>query len=219
MPKRSYRQNCALALALDRIGDRWTLLIIRELLTGPARFKDLLANLTGIGTNLLAARLRKLEAAGLLRRTTLPRPAGSPAYELTTEGRKLEPALVALAEWGLQFLQGPRKGWLYRPGWAVLAMKAAFNPRAARGVRETYEYRIDDEVFHARVEDGALTTARGPAWKPDMVLRTDAKTFLRLAIGELDASRAVRSGAVSVQGKPRTLARTARIFGVSKYPR
>jgi DNA-binding HxlR family transcriptional regulator/putative sterol carrier protein len=214
MPQRSYRQNCALALALDRVGERWTLLLIRELLTGPKRYKDLLANLPGIGTNLLATRLKQLEAEGVVRRVTLPPPAGTPAYKLTEQGRELEPAVVELVRWGLRYLGPWRKNILYRPGWSVLALKATFHPERARGVGETYEFDVEGEVFHVRVEDGRIETRQGPAWKPDLVLRTDARTFLRLALGEVTAEAAIRSGSLRVEGGPKTLKRAGEILGV-----
>src|SRR5215217_7201539 len=117
MSRRSYRQYCAMARALDVLGERWTLLIVRELLTGPKRFKDLLGGLPGIGTNLLAGRLKELEGEGLLRRTTLPPPAGSAVYELTGRGRDLEPVLMGLARWGVDLLGEPRPGEAFKPAW------------------------------------------------------------------------------------------------------
>src|SRR4030088_661030 len=101
MPKRSYGQFEGLAPALDSIGERWTLLLIRDLLLGPRRYKDLLEGLPGIGTNLLARRLKELQAVGVIDRRPPPAPAGSAVYELTERGRCLEPALIALAGWGL----------------------------------------------------------------------------------------------------------------------
>src|SRR3954451_13767324 len=126
MSKRSYNQYCAMARALDALGERWTLLVIRELLSGPKRFKDLLEGLPGIGTNLLAARLKNLESEGLLCRVTLPPPAGSTVYELTERGREIEPVLIGLARWGLGLLGAPRPSDVFRPVWAVQAMKATF---------------------------------------------------------------------------------------------
>src|SRR5712691_3728539 len=98
--RRSYNQYCALARALDVVGERWTLLLVRELLLGPRRYKDLLDGLPGIGTNLLADRLKHLEDAGMIRRVVLPPPAGSAVYELTELGRRLEPAVFELGRWG-----------------------------------------------------------------------------------------------------------------------
>src|SRR5947209_6790027 len=118
MSKRSYNQYCAVARALDVIGERWTLLIVRELLTGPKRFKDLLEGLCGIGTNLLAARLKDLEGQGVVWRTSLPPPAGSKVYELTELGRSLEPVVVALSRWGLKLLDAPSEEEDLKAAWA-----------------------------------------------------------------------------------------------------
>ena len=120
MSKRRYNQYCAVARALDIVGERWTLLIVRELLSGPKRFKDLLVGLPGIGTNLLTARLKDLEGYGVVRRTILPPPAGSKVYELTELGRSLEPVIAALGQWGLEFLDNPpNQEDDLRPAWAT----------------------------------------------------------------------------------------------------
>ena len=214
MSKRSYNQHCAIARALDTLGERWTLLVIRELLSGPKRFKDLLEGLPGIGTNLLAARLKDLEGEGLLCRKTLPPPAGSTVYELTEHGREIEPVLVGLARWGLGRLDAPRPGDVFRPVWAVQAMKATFRPEAARGVRETYEFRVGEDVFHVRVEDGASEPRYGAAWSPDLIVTTDADTFLALVSGELEPEEASRSGVFEVEGDPEALIRCREIFGL-----
>src|SRR5215218_6689447 len=152
MSRRSYRQYCAMARALDVLGERWTLLIVRELLTGPKRFKDLLEGLPGIGTNLLA---------------------GSAVYELTGRGRDLEPVLMGLARWGVDLLGEVRPGEAFKPAWAVQTMKATFRPEAARWVRETYEFRVGEDVFHVRVDDGVSEPEYGPAWERDLILKTD----------------------------------------------
>jgi DNA-binding HxlR family transcriptional regulator/putative sterol carrier protein len=213
--RRSYRQYCARARALDVLGERWTLLIVRELLTGPKRFKDLLEGLPGIGTNLLAGRLKELEGEGVLRRTTLPPPAGSAVYELTGRGRDLEPVLMGLARWGVDLLGQPRPGEAFKPAWAVQAMKATFRPEAARWVRETYEFRVGEDVFHVRVDDGVSEPEYGPAWEPDLILRTDPDTFLALVSGRIEASDAIEVGRLEVEGDAEALARAGEIFGLA----
>src|SRR5262245_54144550 len=155
MDRRSYNQFCATARTLDVIGERWTLLVIRELITGPKRYKDLLESLPGIGTSLLAARLKHLESADLIRHVELPPPAGSKVYELTAAGRDLEPVVMAIARWGLKWaLDEPTLDEVFRPSWAVLAMQAAYDEDAASGVEEAYEFRVGEEVFHARLHNG-----------------------------------------------------------------
>ena len=122
---RSYGQYCALAKALDVIGDRWTLLLVRDLLLGPKRYKDLLSGLPGIGTNLLADRLKELEATGLIERTVLPPPAGSTVYQLTETGQALEPVMVSLGRWGARFLGAPKKTDVMLPRAYFVAMRGA----------------------------------------------------------------------------------------------
>jgi DNA-binding HxlR family transcriptional regulator len=153
--KRSYGQYCTVARALDVVGERWTLLLVRELSTGPKRFKDLLEGLPGIGTNLLASRLKSLEEQGIICRDTLPPPAGSNVYELTELGGSLEPVIVALSRWGARLLDVPREGENLRAGWAAVAMRSVLGAGSAGGRPGTYEFRIDGEVFHLRVgEEG-----------------------------------------------------------------
>src|SRR2546427_5070822 len=173
MAKRGYNQFCPLARSLDILGERWTLLIVRNLLLGPQRYKDLLEGLPGIGTNLLARRLKDLEKHGIVRRRRLPPPAGSTVYEFTELGKALEPAVIELSRWGLWTLGQPRARHVFRPAWGMLAMRILFRREAARGVRETYQWKIDDEVFHVRIDDGAADLRQGPAPHPDLVFTCD----------------------------------------------
>ena len=204
-----------MARALDVVGERWTFLIVRELLTGPKRFKDLLDGLPGIGTNLLAGRLKELEGEGLLRRATLPPPAGSAVYELTGRGRDLEPVLMGLARWGVDLLGQPRPGEAFKPAWAVQAMKATFRPEAARWVRETYEFRVGEDVFHVRVDDGVSEPEYGPGWEPVLILKTDPDTFLELVSGRIEASDAIEAGRLDIEGDAEALASAGEIFGLT----
>src|SRR5437016_12941211 len=148
---RSYDQYCAVARGLDVIGDRWTLLLVRDLLLGPKRYKDLLSGLPGIGTNLLADRLKELEAAGLIERTVLPPPAGSTVYQLTETGQALEPVMVSLGRWGARFLGAPKKSDIMVPRAYFVAMRGVFNPEAAAGLNETYEGRIAGLVLEVPI--------------------------------------------------------------------
>src|SRR5919198_3790044 len=175
--RRSYGQYCTLARALDVAGERWTLLIVRELMLGPKRFTDLLEGLPGIGRNLLAERLRVLEAEGVLRRGELPPPAASRVYELTDAGRALGPAMAELGRWGIERLPPPPPEALFRPGWGVFPLSYMADTRAASGVRESYEFRIDDETFHIRVDDGAVQPRAGAPEKPDLVITMSTQTL------------------------------------------
>ncbi len=187
------------------------MLLIRELLTGPKRFTDLLKNLPGIGTNLLAARLKELEEFGVLERKTLPPPAASAVYDLTDLGRDLQPALVELVRWGNKLPREPRGTEYSRAGWAILAMHAAFQPQAADGVNETYEFRIGDEVFYARINDGTIETGEGLAGNPDLVIVADPQTFLDLA-SKLPLAQAVASGVIRIDGDSAAIERLAAVF-------
>ena len=213
MGKRSYDQHCAVARALDVVGERWTVLLVRELLTGPKRFKDLLGGLPGIGTNLLAARLKALEGHGVVRRATLPPPAGSGVYELTEMGRSLEPAVVALSRWGSRLIEEPRDGDECRPAWVVMAIRSLFEPGAAGGPRETYELRIDGEAFQLRVDGGSVEVRQGCADAPDVVVSGGADTFLALSAGRLAPGEALESGELRIEGDGDVLARCLRMLG------
>src|SRR5438874_152553 len=158
-----YDQYCPVAHALDVVGDRWALLIVRELLHGPKRYTDLAQGLPGIGTNILAARLRDLEACGVVGKRRLPPPAASTVYELTEYGAGLNEALYALARWGARSLGPPGPDDELYPEWGVNAFPALFNAEAARGLTETYVLEIDGDAFTARLVNGSLEASMGAA--------------------------------------------------------
>lgn len=210
---RTYNQYCATARTLDLVGERWTLLLVRDLLTGPKRFGDLQKSLRGMGTGLLAARMKHLEREGLIERITLPPPARTPAYTLTEAGRELGPAVLALARWGTKWAMGERhEGETFHPGWAVLAMEAFFDATAADGVRAVYEFRVDDEVFHVRVADGTVEAAHGPAQLPDATLNTTADMLVRLAEGRTTLPEAIKDKATTVSGDKEAMRRLGTLF-------
>ena len=198
--KRSYHQYCPIAHSLDIIGERWTLLIIRELLIGPKRFTDILNNLPGIGTNLLTSRLKDLEGEEVIGRRWLPPPAGSTVYELLEKGRGLESVIIELGKWGNLSQTLPNTGDHFRPGWSVLAMHFAFRPEAAAGLNERYEFRIGDEIFHASVEGGELNTGQGPVVAPDLVITADTYIYSAIAMQRVTLIEAIDAGNVQYQG-------------------
>jgi DNA-binding HxlR family transcriptional regulator len=211
--QRTYNQYCATARTLDLVGERWTLLLVRELLTGPKRFGDLQASLRGLGTGLLAARLKHLEREGLAHKITLPPPARTPAYALTEAGEELGPAILALARWGLKWAMGERRETeAFHPGWTVLGLRACFVPEAAFGMRAVYEFRIGDEVFHARIDDGTIEALHGPAQHPDATITISEDAFLELTSAGLGFSDAIRSGAASASGDTEALRRLSGLF-------
>lgn len=213
MEHRRYNQYCATAKTLDIVGERWTLLITRELLTGPKRYTDLRESLPGIGTSLLAARLHHLQDAGVIRATTLPKPAGTAVYELTEAGRDLQPAIMAIAQWGLKWVLGdPEPDDVFRPGWAVLGMQAAYDREAAEGVADTYEFRVGTEVFFARVENGAVSSEYGHAVAPDVIFTADDDAFMDIASGRLTFAEAVKTKRIAAEGGAAAIKRCSRIF-------
>jgi len=200
--RRSYEQACTLARTLDVVGERWTLLLIRELMLGPRRFTDLLDGLPGIGRNLLAARLRHLESEGLVEKGRLPPPAASQVYELTDDGRALGPAMAELGRWGIERLDRPPRRYGFRPGWAVFPLAYMADTGAAKGVREIYEFRIEGETFHLRVADGRVEPRNGAAQRPDLVVTMDAPTLRELFFEDLSAVEGLTSGRIAVEGAP-----------------
>lgn len=217
MTTRSYNQFCPLAYALDLVGERWTLLIVRELLAGPHRFKDLLAGLPGVSTNLLAERLKVLEQEGLLRRRTLPPPAGSTVYELTDRGRALEGVVLELGRWGAALLPPTLEGnSLPSVGSCALGIKAFFRPEQAHGITETYEWRLGDAILQVRIADGALLVQQGEALQADAVFHTDIPTYLGLFSGRLPPEAAIAAGLIRIEGDPGALCRFLAACGLPR---
>ena len=211
--KRSYDQFCAVAKALDVVGERWTLLLVRELMLGPRRFTDLFDGLPGIGTNLLSDRLKDLEQRGVIARRVLPPPAASTVYELTDVGRGLEPVVLSLGRWGSRLLGPPKPEDVMRPGWFLISLRATFKPDRVTKPRETFELRIDGTPYQVRVERKELTVAQGAAADPDVTLTMDTPTLKSLVKGALTPAAALRSGAARVQGDRTGLQRFVDIFG------
>ncbi|MBO2460624.1 winged helix-turn-helix transcriptional regulator [Actinomadura violacea] len=201
MEQRTYNQYCATARTLDLVGERWTLLLIRELLTGPKRFGDLQAGLRGLGTGLLAARLKHLEREGLAEKVTLPPPARTAAYALTEAGEELGPAVMALARWGMTWALGERReGETFHPGWAVLGLESCFVPDAAAGLHLVFEFRVEDEVFHAAVDDGTVRMVHGPAQRPDASIAMSEDVLVAMVSGRSSLGAAIEAGDAAVSG-------------------
>jgi DNA-binding HxlR family transcriptional regulator len=199
MGARTYGQYCGLAYALELVGERWALLIVRDLLTGPKRFTDLRRGLPRIPSNVLSARLRELEEAGVVRRRLLPLPGTAVVYDLTDEGRELEDAVLRLGLWGARFLGRPRAGEIVTPESLVIALRAAFRPERARSLSASYELRLGEIVLQARVRRGALDARTGPADEPDLVIDTDL-AIKELLSGELTPEEALRSDRLRLTG-------------------
>jgi DNA-binding HxlR family transcriptional regulator len=211
MAVRSYGQYCGLAYALELVGERWALLIVRDLILGPKRFTDLNRGLPGIPSNVLSARLKELEERGIVRRRLLPSPARSIVYELTEYGQELEDILLRLGLWGARSLRDPRAGDMLTPAALLLALRASFRPDAARKLQATYEVRVGEVVVHARVDNGLLEVAEGSLANADLVIETD-QTLRSMMSGEISPEDAVEAGRMRVTGDRDLLARFAELF-------
>lgn len=212
--RRTYNQYCGLATALDLLGERWTLLIIRELLIRPRRYRDLLADLPGIGTNLLADRLKFLDDQGLVRQRKLGGGSKRHAYELTEAGQALRPAVLGLARWGLEFVGDLSAEYAVRPSWALLAIEAMLDQEHIPSVTEQYEFRVDDEVFHIDVREGRASVVAGPADDAAMVATTDAATFVQIGGGRLTPLAAMVTGELSLDGDVEVVLRACTLLGL-----
>lgn len=215
MKDRSYNQYCGLAYALDIVGERWTLLIIRELMAGPRRFKDLVAGLPDISTNLLAERLKHLEQQGLLCRRVLPPPAGSTVYQLTSLGYELEKTLLELGKWGSQFVPPSPEGATLLPvGSYALTLKTFFRPELARGVNETYELRVDNEVLQVQINEGEIAIRQGDARNANVIFQTTMPTYLGLLQRQIQPEEAIDKGLIRIEGDPGALSRFLNLCGL-----
>lgn len=217
MSGRTYGSYCGIAYALELVGERWALLVIRDLILGPKRFTDLRRGLPRIPSNVLSARVKELESAGIIRRRLVPRPESGVVYELTEFGQELEDVILRLGRWGARTLGEPRPEDTVNADSMMLALRATFRPEAARGLRASYELRLGEIVFHARVAKGALEVAEGPLPDADLTLETDL-ALRRLMSGELSPQDAVKSGKVRIVGKIDLLERFAEIFRIPSAP-
>jgi len=211
---REYGQYCGFARALEVVGERWALLIVRDLLVGPKRFADLQRGLPKSPSNILTARLKELEAAGIVRRRAQMREeGGGVVYELTEEGRELEDAVVALGRWGARRLAKARPGEIVTPDSMAMALRTTFRPEAAVGADLSFELRVGPVVAHARVRDGSVTVGRGTLPRADLVIES-SPAIRALMAGTVSPREALRSGAVSVRGKRALLDRFVKLFRI-----
>ena len=196
---RSYGEGCAAAHALDLVGERWALLVVRELVLGPKRFTDLRAGLPGASPNVLSQRLRELEAAGVIGHRRRERPAGSSVYELTEWGRGLEPVLQGLGRWGARSPAMPFGGPLSASA-LILTLRAMADARAAADRPVDVELQIGDEHFRVHAEPGSVNIDRGVPERADAVVVTDPGTLNALLFGDRELEEAVNAGQARVEG-------------------
>ncbi|WP_433335349.1 winged helix-turn-helix transcriptional regulator [Spirillospora sp. CA-294931] len=211
--KRSYLDGCAVAHGLDLVGDRWALLVVRELLLGPKRFTDLRNGLPGAAPNVIAQRLRELETAGVVSRRTLGPPAVSKVYELTEWGLELEPVVIALGRWGGRS-PAMRHDAPLSVDALVLALRALFNPTAARGLTGRVALRFGLDAFAASVSDGRFHVERADAAETDATVTADADTVNALLWGDLDLDEAIAAGTLRVEGDIALVRRFLTLFPV-----
>jgi DNA-binding HxlR family transcriptional regulator len=204
---RSYGQYCSIARALDVVGDRWTLLIVRELLLrGPSRYTDLKNGLPGVAPNLLALRLKELEQAGLLSRADAPPPVAAQVYDLTEDGLALEPVLRALGLWGLRFMADERRDDAFQASWLAYAPTWFTTDGDPSGPVATIQLVADGETAVIELRDGHVQTRLGTADKPDLTLTGPPRAVLGVLTGKVAFKRAKALG-LTTHGNRRLLDR------------
>ncbi|WP_107657242.1 winged helix-turn-helix transcriptional regulator [Nocardia suismassiliense] len=213
MGTKRYAQMCAVAAALDLVGERWTLLIIRDLMTGPKRYNQLLEEtLVGIGPNLLAARLQMLTEHGVIQRESVSGDGRGVQYRLTASGEALRPVIIGLASWGLSHISSYEQDGLVRSEWGRLALEAMITVGPPPDVDESYEFRIGDEVFHVLCENRTARVVDGSPDDPTLVVTADPETFIRIGTEQLGILDAMLSGNLTVSGDSTSLSRCLRLL-------
>lgn len=203
MPKRNYDQYCALAKALDVVGERWTLLIVRELFAGPQRFSDLLQTLPGIGNGLLSTRLREMQEAGLIEVAELPPPAATRVYQLTASGRRLDEAVTALGRWGASLLGPPGSEQHQQPLWLLQSLAARTRQRPADAASLSnvdVDIQLDGQRHHLRIRSGRAIAGRGPHHEPLACITTTSETLYVLSRRQMQIEDAIKEGQLEIGG-------------------
>ncbi|WP_026421238.1 crotonobetainyl-CoA--carnitine CoA-transferase [Actinokineospora inagensis] len=208
------RRGCGLAVGLGVVGERWTMLIVRELLIGPARFTALLENMPGMGPNLLSDRLRTLGEHGVVEQVPVPGDGRGTRYRLTEVGEQLRQPLLALAKWGLGFLRDEDRCGTTRAEWGFLAVQSMVVREAIPEVDDTYEFQVSGQPFTIEVREGDVRFARGSAAEPDMTVECDADTFIRVGARLATPGDAIAAGSVRVSGDPAAAGRCIRMLGL-----
>jgi DNA-binding HxlR family transcriptional regulator len=209
--KRTYGDRCGIARALDLVGERWALLVVRELLLGPKRFTDLRSGLPHVSPDVLAQRLRELEESGIVRRGKLPPPAGSRIYELTERGQQLEPVVLELGRFGSVAPFPPGEAQIGVDALAI-ALKTLFAPSATDGLPATYELRLGEDRFRVQVVGGRLDIARGSAEAPDATIEADPGALASVLWHGRKLAEARRSGDLTISGNEEAAKRFLSLF-------
>jgi DNA-binding HxlR family transcriptional regulator len=196
---RTKLDGCGIAHASDLLGQRWALLVIRELLLGPKRFTDLRAGIPDISPNVLGQRLRELEESRIVQRRKLAPPAAAQVYELTEWGQHLEPAILSLGRWASASPSFPRDAEMGADS-LVLALKSTFDPAKADGLDSTYELQLGETPFRIAVSGGIFEALHGEAESPDATIRSDPATITGVVFDGKPLAKAVESGEVEIAG-------------------
>lgn len=211
-PRRNYNQNCPIARGLDVLGERWTLLILRELVGGPRRYGDLRDELPGIATNLLAERLKELQDAGLVDRTDLPAPIGRTVYTLSDMGwQRVLPILRSIAWFGLDRLDPIGDGPVSALNGFLAGILLGFDPGPAAGVEATCRIEIDGRRFEFAVTEGRLGAARG---EPAVIITATAADLVNARLGSSDAKRRAALRRINYQGDPDAVGAVRQVFSL-----
>lgn len=206
---KDYEQYCPMSLGLERIGERWTLLIVRDLMFGPMRYTDIKAGLPGIATNMLANRLSEMQDAKIIAKRELPPPAASTVYELTDAGRDLAPVLVELGKWGMRFLPEHNKVGFMREGFK---MRAPFAAEHTATSTEAYTLVVDGEVIGFDVRPGSISVLDTPAPEATVTLSLNCATLMELMLLGKSVVEAEAEGRAEVQGDPAAAERLLDLF-------
>ena len=217
MKTRGYGQYCGFARALEVVGERWSMLVIRDLLVGPKRFTDLHRGLPGIPTNILTTRLKELEEAGIIRRRALARPERAIVYELTEYGAELEDVVIGLGRWGAKQLGDPRSDEVVTIDSMITAFRTTYQPKAAKGVHTSFELRMGDIVLHIKVDDGRIQVGAGPL--ADAQLKIEAGPAIKALLNrDMTPAEAIKSGAVGLTGNKKLLNTFVELFKIDPMP-
>jgi len=210
--KRSYGDACGIARALDVVGERWALMVVRELLLGPKRFTDIRAGLPHVSPDVLAQRLRDLEQAGVVHHRRLPPPFGSQVYDLTDSGRALEPTLIALGRWGGTYAPPPRDDMCMSLDAHLVSLRTLFDRERAGDFDARIELRLGEERFQVDIAHGTIETIRGAGTTPDAVIEADPRTLLDVLHGHRRLADALAAGSMRISGDKRTARRFTELF-------
>ncbi|HEX3588095.1 MAG TPA: helix-turn-helix domain-containing protein [Pseudonocardiaceae bacterium] len=213
MTRRSYGQFCGVSRALEMLGERWSLLIVRDLLVSPKSVADLQAGLPRIPADILAARLRDFERAGIVTRRAAPQPEDSVRYELTEYGTELDDIILRVGRWGARQLGDPRPEEIVTIDSLIMAMRATFQPEMAKGVHVSYEIRVAGIVYNVRVDDGELAVAAGPLPDADLIFEP-GMTLKALMAREITPDDVIADEDVRLTGDPALVELFARMFRV-----